>query len=179
MRSRLSLLTVLACLGVACQTMPARSTAPDDLAAMFPAAQAPISADRTLSVAMSSGGMTLASYRFSPKPGQSSHFNAMWCGLTLQAKDHVAQAVVTIGQGDFETLSCDGLAQAGAMPAKGTAPRLGLIYRTRSPNFASTTPVVLVDNPGSGWTVDDSVNPALNALTKTPTLPLMRQALTR
>ena len=71
MRRSLPVTTILACLGVACQTMPARSTAPDDLAAIFPVAQAPISADRTLSVVTSSGALALDSFRFSPKPAKA------------------------------------------------------------------------------------------------------------
>ena len=179
MRFSLRVTTILACISIACQTMPAGGTTPDELATMFPTAQAPISTDRTLSLVTPSGELTLTSFRFAPKPGQSSHFNAMWCGLTVQAKDRASRAIVTIGRGDFETLSCDGLTQAGVMPAKGSMPRLGLIYRTRSPNFASTTALVLVDDPVESWIVDASVNNALNALTQTATLPLMRKALTQ
>jgi hypothetical protein len=108
----------------------------------------------------------LSSWRFEPAPGRSKARNTYWCGVAVDG-----EALTVIGVGLTETVSCDGLADAGALP-KG---RIGLIYRTSSPNAQSLTSVILT-KVGGTWAVDGGATKRLFTLSP-PTLAAMRRVV--
>ena len=116
------------------------------------------------------GGRTveLSSWRFEPAPGRSEMRNTYWCGVGVEG-----QALTVIGVGQTEAVSCDGVAEAGALPGG----RIGLIYRTSSPNAESLTAVVLT-KAGAAWAIDERATERLQAVSP-PTLAAMRRAVQR
>ena len=112
------------------------------------------------------GEVELSSWRFEPAGGRTEARNTYWCGVAVEG-----QVLTVIGVGFTEAVSCDGLADAGALP-KG---RIGLIYRTSSPNAQSLTSVVLTKG-GGAWAVDEGATERL--LVPSPaTLAAMRKVL--
>jgi hypothetical protein len=122
--------------------------------------------------------VTLRSYRFEPIPGRAETLNAFWCGLVLDSGNGASQAIVTIGSGFSETLSCDRLVESAAMPPAGNVPRLGLIYATRSPNASGRTPLVLRwDEANRRWAIDEPLSTELDDRLDPRTLARMRAML--
>lgn len=155
------------------------AAAAEDLQGLFPDAAGPPVLDRSVAVRLG-GGRTvrLASVRFAPAPGRSEAVNTTWCGLVVQAAGRADQGVVVIGAGPTEALSCDGLKDAGPLPPSGGSPRIGLVYKTSSPNAAGLTPSVLVWERASGqWRQDERATDRLSGLAGAPTLDRMRAAL--
>jgi len=150
----------------------ARSPAPTATAAaaaaQFADAAGPASLDRTVRLAAGGGTQAtiITSWRFEPATGLTEARNVAWCGVQLDA-----QTLTTIGRGATEAVSCEGLADAGALPDG----RIGLIYHTASPNARSLTAVVLVRG-GQAWRVDEAATERLQDLAPA-NLSAVRQAL--
>lgn len=138
------------------------------LPASFPDAAGPARPDRAAQALVLTDGRKaeLSSWRFEPAPGRSEARNTYWCGVQLDG-----QALTAIGVGATEAVSCDGLAAAGAV-SKG---RIGLIYRTSSPNADSLTAVVLTP-AGGAWAVDEDATERLLE-TSPATLAALRKAV--
>jgi hypothetical protein len=108
----------------------------------------------------------VSSWRFEPAPGRSEARNTYWCGVQVDGRP-----LTVIGVGSTETLSCGGLAEIGAL-SKG---RIGLIYRTSSPNAASLTSVILTEAAGA-WAIDEKATERLSE-TSPATLAALRRAI--
>lgn len=136
--------------------------------AVFADAAGPARPDHAPQALVLTGGRkaTLSSWRFEPAPGRSEARDTYWCGVQLDG-----QALTVIGVGVTEAVSCDGLAAAGAV-SKG---RIGLIYRTSSPNADSLTAVVLAP-AGGAWAVDEDLTERLSE-TSPATLAALRKAV--
>ncbi|MFL5286863.1 MAG: hypothetical protein ACJ8AW_39305 [Rhodopila sp.] len=151
-------------------------------AILFPDAQGPLKPDGDAR-RVSLGGtdtIEIQPLRFTPLPGHSVALNTTWCGVVLRDPSGVAQGVVTIGTGITDVLSCGHLLEAGALPPAGGVARLGLVYRTASPNASVVTPVVLArPGPGAPWAVDADLSQRLTLLPGTASLARIRQALRR
>ena len=148
--------------------------------ALFPEAKAPLTADGPPKVLTLGGSDTVevTAWRFTPLPGLSQAATTKWCGVVLHADASESQALVTIGVSFTEALSCRGLADIGVVPAKGAAARIGLLYRTASPNAEVVTPVVLMRDPASStWSVDATASQRLTRSRQVPTLATMRRDL--
>lgn len=65
-----------------------------------------------------------------------------------------SSTLTTIGVGYFEALQCLNLIEAGALKADNNNKRIGLIYRTASPNFVGRTPIVLRQADSKEWIID-------------------------
>lgn len=155
----------------ALQVAPKAVSAPApaaSLPASFPDAAGPARLDRAAQAVVLTDGRKadLSSWRFEPAPGRSEARNTYWCGVQLDG-----QTLTVIGVGATEAVSCDGLAAAGAV-SKG---RIGLIYRTSSPNADSLTAVVLTP-AGAAWTVDEDATERLEE-TSPATLTALRKAV--
>jgi hypothetical protein len=149
---------------------------------LFPDARMPLKPDggpRTVALGPAET-IEIQPLRFAPLPGHSVALNTTWCGVVLREAAAAAQGVVTIGTGITDALSCGHLLEAGALPASDGSSRLGLIYRTASPNASVTTPIVLA-RPGQGapWVVDTALSQRLTLLPGVASLARMRQALQR
>ena len=150
-----------------------RGPAPDGLHA-FPAA-GPLRPDRVVRL----GGLRLESVSFEPLPGWSEAGNTRWCGLRLRAGGGAEQRIVAVGEGRTETVSCDGLAEAGALPVVAGVRRVGLVYRTHTRNaWDVRTPVVLALGAG-GWAAEDALGDAVDAGRGRASLARMRRELPR
>jgi hypothetical protein len=132
------------------------SAAPD-LTTLFHDADKPAQPDGTPVTLHTDGIAVVAqSVRFSPRPGLTDARNTLWCGVTLETDGQARQVITTIGTGDTEALSCDGLDQIGTLSSKGGHARLALLYRTRSPSASGLTPIVL--SKSNGWTIDEAAS---------------------
>jgi hypothetical protein len=149
---------------------------------LFPDAREPLKPDgdtRRVSLG-GTDAIEIQPVRFTPLPGHSVALNTTWCGVVLRDPSGAAQGVVTVGTGITDVLSCSHLLEAGALPAAGGVARLGLVYRTASPNAAVVTPIVLArPGPGAPWAVDADVSQRLTLLPGTASLARMGQALRR
>jgi hypothetical protein len=148
---------------------------------LFPDARMPLKPDgeaRTVSLGPAET-IEIQPLRFAPLPGRSVTLNTTWCGVVLR-EAAAAQGVVTVGTGITDALSCGHLLEAGPLPASGGSSRLGLVYRTASPNASVITPIVLA-RPGRGapWAVDADLSQRLTLLPGAASLARMRQALQR
>ena len=65
------------------------------------------------------------------------------CGLFLQREGAAGQALVTIGIGETEALSCGGLRDIGGLSAADGKKMIGAIYGIRSPNFSADGPAII------------------------------------
>ena len=134
----------------------------------FADAAGPVRLDRAPQAVTLDGGrmVELSSWRFEPAPGRSELRNTYWCGVGVEG-----QALTVIGVGHTETVSCDGMADAGAVPGG----RIGLIYRTSSPNAQSLTAVVVVKAEGA-WAIDEPATERLLAISPA-TVDAMRKVI--
>jgi hypothetical protein len=134
----------------------------------FVDAAGPARLDRSLKAVRLDHGrnVELSSWRFEPAPGRSAARDSYWCGVALEG-----QALTVIGVGPTESVSCAGLAEVGPLP-KG---RIGLIYRTTSPNADSLSAVVLTKT-GSVWSLDERATERL-LVASPPNLPAMLKLL--
>ncbi len=88
------------------------------------------------------------------------------------------QAIIVIGIGDTETVSCDHLADVGPMPSVRGEPRVGFVYKTHSPNSPSIDAAIIVLNPATKkWQLDAKATDIVENLNTNLTLPSMRVAL--
>lgn len=69
------------------------------------------------------------------------------CAVTVAGRQ-----VATLGIGETDTYTCNGLIAAGVVPPAGNVQRIGLIYDAGSPNAQFRTALVLRDD--KGWHVD-------------------------
>jgi len=117
--------------------------------------------------------------RFEPPEGQGFMNYSRWCGVVVRQRGRPPQALITIGTGETEVLNCAGLNVLGALPTRGRAQRLGLVYRAGSPNTFGLVPAILVrDAPNSAWRLDEALAERLADRGAT-TLQRMRAALPR
>jgi hypothetical protein len=148
---------------------------------LFPDAQMPLKPDggaQTISFD-TAGTIEIDPVRFAPLPGHSVAFSTTWCGVVLRQAGE-RQGVVTVGTGITDALSCGHLLEAGALPEAGETLRLGLVYRTASPNASVITPIVLARRGrGALWAVDADVSQRLTLLPGGVSLDGMRRALQR
>lgn len=123
----------------------ATAAAPEPAHAAMPEAGEPDGATRTITLA---GGqaIALAPFRTVEKQGLSDS----QCGVTIDG-----QRLVTMGEGETEVYTCYKLTGAGALPADGAVPRIGLLYDVGSPNAQFATAVILRKEV-AGWAVDES-----------------------
>jgi hypothetical protein len=135
---------------VSAATIPATPVATETPAAALPAAQAtgsgqPDGEARTIALA---GGhsITLTPFRTVEKSGLSDS----QCGVTIDG-----QRLMTMGAGETEVYTCYRLTGAGALPADGAVPRIGLLYDVGSPNAQFATAVILRKEAAS-WAVDEA-----------------------
>lgn len=92
------------------------------------------------------------------------------CGVTITGR-----RVVTLGVGDTEVYSCDGLAAAGVVPPAGGVQRIGLIYDASSPNAEFRTAVVLRED--GGWHVDPAFAGRFDDTPASRSIGALRRAL--
>ena len=150
-------------------------------APLFPESPAPITPERSIGF-MTNGRhrVAIASYRFKPKAGLTQWSMMEWCGVTITTGRAVSMPLLVIGTGQTGALTCLGLKDAGLMPSRRPEIRVGLIYRTASPNFPVTTPVLLSLDPVTGeWRVDHRHDDEFGRVQPAPTLVSMRQILTK
>ncbi len=89
-------------------------------------------------------GVTLSLLPVRFRPARPSFPNQQnWCGLAIGSPDGSATTLVTLGTDWTETVSCNGLREAGEVPAAGGVPRFVLVYAASSPNAEVRVPVVL------------------------------------
>jgi hypothetical protein len=148
--------------------------------ALFPEAKPPLKPDgapRTIALTADTT-LELTDLRFAPRPGLSEAVDTTWCGVVLRSAGRPAQGLITIGTNDTEALSCGGLSEAGAVPRDGPVLRIGLVYRTFSPNAAVATPVVLARDPATlTWSIDTSLSEHLAEQGEQATLARIRRDL--
>ena len=161
---------VLQCAGAAYAQRPAVS---------FPEASAATAPERTTRFPIGQGNeAVVASYRFKPRPGLTQWFVAQWCGVTIAMGRATSKPILVIGTGVTGSVTCQGLKDAGPMPSDGPVKRIGLVYRTASPNFPGVTLVLLALDPATGeWTVDHGHDDAFDHILPAPDLASMRRIL--
>ncbi|WP_144404613.1 hypothetical protein [Belnapia sp. F-4-1] len=85
--------------------------------------------------------LSLLPVRFAPRvpsfPNQQR-----WCGVAVDGAGAV-ESFVTLGTDWTEAVSCNGLREAGEVPAVGGVPRFALVYEASSPNTVLRVPVIL------------------------------------
>ena len=158
----------------------AKQPARPDFAALFPqAADAPHVDRDGVSVRWSRrGSVRVDMVRFTPQPGLSQAVATSWCGITLSRPHVSSQAVITIGAGVTQALSCDGIADIGSASSKRGPARIALVYRTRSPNAAALTPVIVSLLPNGGiWQVDEVLSDKAGQLPGSISLSRLRRFL--
>jgi len=72
------------------------------------------------------------------------------CGVIIEGR-----RLTVIGEGEMESYSCIGLAEAGALPPLAGQRRIGLIYDVASPNAHFRTAAILLKNSGE-WNIDSA-----------------------
>lgn len=153
-----------------------------EYASLFPqAAGAPIPDRREVAFKIQGlGQVHVSAVRFAPKPGLSQAAVTTWCGLVVKERSAPAKSFVTIGMASTETLSCDGLAEIGDVSSPVVPARLGLVYRTRSANAVSLTPLVILRNASTGaWEINQSSSEAISQLRGKASLKLIRRFLAK
>lgn len=101
-----------------------------------------------------------------------------WCGIAVQAGEAALTTLVTLGTGWTETLSCDGLREAGTVPPAAGVPRFALVYAARSPNTAVRVPVILRwDAPSGRVKLDEAASRAVDEAGRGGSLERIRVAL--
>lgn len=112
-----------------------------------------------------------------PHPQSDLLPNARGCAVQIDKGDGRTQVIVTVGEGETETLSCVSFVAAGRLPELGDA--IGLIYTFESgPRSVFDGAVILGRDAESGdWFVDDDVPGGLTVNGDYPTLESLRQAL--
>ncbi len=161
---------VVQCAGSACA---------HEAAVAFPEASAAAAPERTVRFQMERvKEAVVASYRFKPRPGLTQWFIAQWCGVTVSTGRATSRPILAIGTGVTGSVTCLGLKDAGSMPPDGPIRRIGLVYRTASPNFPGVTAVLLALDPVTGeWTVDHHHDVAFDHILPAPSLASMRRIL--
>ena len=118
--------------------------------------------------------------RYAPRPGMSEWAAQFRCGVVLETPGAAPFGIETIGSGETEALSCDGLAEAGAIATKRDGLLVALVYRTRSPNVADRTLVLLRRGKGAAtWIIDDPLSARMTTSLPRLSLPNIRRALAR
>lgn len=92
------------------------------------------------------------------------------CGVVIEGR-----RMLTMGVGDTEVYTCDGLVAAGAVPAAGRVQRIGLIYEVSSSNASFRTAVVLRED--GGWHVDPTFAGKFDDTAAGRTIAALRRAL--
>lgn len=135
---------------VSATTVPASPIAQQGPGTESPVSQAatPSQPDGETRTIVLAGGasITLAPFRTVEKSGLSDS----QCGVTING-----QSLMTMGEGETEVYTCYRLTGAGALPADGAVPRIGLLYDVGSPNAQFATAVVLRKEV-AGWAVDEA-----------------------
>ena len=145
----------------------------------FPEASETVAPERTVRLPTGRGDEAeVASYRFKPRPGLTQWFVAQWCGVTVSTSRATSKPILVIGTGVTGSVTCQGLKDAGTMPPDGPVKRIGLVYRTASPNFPGVTAVLLASDPATGtWVVDHNHDDAFSRILPSPDLASMRRIL--
>ena len=162
---------IVQCAGAACAQGPTVA---------FPEASAATVPERTVRFPIGRGNEAeVASYRFKPRPGLTQWLVAQWCGVTVSTSRATSKPILVIGTGVTGSVTCQGLKDAGPMPPDGPVKRIGLVYRTASPNFPGVTAVLLASDPATGaWAVDHGHDDAFNHILPTPDIATMSRILT-
>lgn len=101
----------------------------------------------------------VTSVRFEPRPDRTQARNVFWCGVTVAEAGAAAQPIVTIGTGNTEALSCDGMAEIGEVPGPKDGRAIGVVYRARSPNTEVLTAIILVRRGADRtWVLDENLS---------------------
>jgi hypothetical protein len=144
---------------------------------LFPTAASAPTLDRSVSIHMPDKTMIkLTSVRFPPAHGQSDNINTYFCGVIVSTPGVANQGVIVIGVGETQEVSCDHLKAAGLLPARGTSPRIGLIFQTESPNTVVASPAVLIETAKT-WSLDEPDTITADNLPGDLTIAAMRAAL--
>lgn len=101
----------------------------------------------------------------------AENLSAGRCGVTING-----QRVMTMGVGETEVYTCEGLLAAGVVPHDGRRQRIGLIYDVASPNVRFRTAVVLRDE-GGRWRVDPAYAGRFDDSPAGRSIPALRRAL--
>ena len=146
---------------------------------LFPSAVSAPTVDRSVLITISpKEKIKLTSVRFRPAPGQSQLFNTYFCGVVIKTAGQPDQGIVVVGIGETETVNCDQLMTAGIMPPLKGEPRIGLIYRTNSPNATGDSPAILLfDAATNAWKIDEPDTVIADNINADLTLANMRSAL--
>ena len=143
------------------QVVDAQGRQAPEFASLFPQAADTPKPDRP-EIALKIRGLGLthvSTVRFTPHPGLSQAVVTTWCGVVVREGSAPAKPIVTIGVASTEALSCDGLAEIGDVSSAAVPARLGLVYRTRSANAVSLTPLIVVRDSRSGeWRIDQTLS---------------------
>ncbi|MEM6662227.1 MAG: hypothetical protein AAF666_08620 [Pseudomonadota bacterium] len=114
--------------------------------------------------------------RYEPPEGEGFMAVSFRCGLVITLPGQEPQAVVTVGTGSTEVLSCDGLTAIDVVAGK--VPMIGTIYRFRSPNVTFPGPVIVRwDEPSKRFVVDDAMGEALDATGPVETMDALKLTL--
>lgn len=92
------------------------------------------------------------------------------CGVIIAGRQ-----IATLGVGETEVYSCDGLIAAGVVPSAGRVKRIGLIYNASSPNAHFRTAVVLRED--GGWHVDPAFAGQFDDTPQARNMAALRRAL--
>ena len=121
--------------------------------------------------------LTVTALRFEAPEGEGFMAVSFRCGLVIEPADRPAQAIVTVGTGITEALSCDGLRELELLEGPGGAPLIAALYDFRSPNATFTGPIVLSRSDGQ-WQLDAALMEDLDQFAPIETLSTLTQALT-
>lgn len=103
--------------------------------------------------------------------------NATACGVTISGGSETPQEIVTVGEGESETLSCVSLIEAGPLPELDGS--IGLIYDFESgPNSVFRGAVILSRDAETGqWFRNESFAGELTTNSDVESLSALRQQL--
>lgn len=121
--------------------------------------------------------LIVRSIRFEPRSPDTPLRNAFRCAVVIEGGG-ARQAIVTIGEGWTETLSCDDFIEGDLVPNRNGTARLVLIYATRSPNAEGRTAVILTRRLNTpAWSVDERVMERLSEASEPASVKSVKAAL--
>jgi hypothetical protein len=100
------------------------------------------------------------------------------CLVELIAPGGATQRLITIGEGETETLGCTGINAFGAVPAPPGTARIAILYDAFSPNAEVLAPVVLEAEASGAWRVNDELAQRLSEGGRLDSIAAVRRALT-
>lgn len=119
----------------------------------------------------------LRPYKLEVHPKADLMPNAVGCAVIIEDETAYSQNIVTVGEGESETLSCHKFVEAGLLPS--IADSIGLIYEFESgPNSIFPGAVIISRDPKSGdWYRNEEVEGNLTVNSAYPSIEKLRNAL--